>query len=267
MAPTRRIARKPSPKIARDSDSLPPTLRSFLIAEAVAGKAQPLKLEAICDATAIPKGSAHRLVNGLVQTGFLVRDAGSKTYSVGPRLSALGLSAQLHSSMRGERHAVLKTLVDQVGETCNMTTLDGAEIVYIDRVESAWPLRLHLQAGSRVPIHCTSSGKLFLSQMRASHRKRVLNRAPLKRYTSKTITDVARLESELARIRRSRVATDDEGFLAGLISVAVPVVDRRGEMIAAVAVHAPSARLSLREGLEHVGLLRWAADELARLYE
>jgi len=102
--------------------------------------------------------------------------------------------------------------------------------------------------------------------MRGSQRERILSRVPLKRYTPKTVTDRARLELELARIRKTKVATDDEGFLAGLISVAVPVLDGRGQMIATVAVHAPSARLSLRRALEHVGLLRWAANELGRLY-
>jgi len=237
-----------------------------LIAELIAVQENPVSLDTISQATRIPKGTAHRLVSGLVRIGFLACDARPKNYSVGPRLAALGLAAQMHSSVRGERHAVLKALVDQIGETCNMTTLDGVEIVYIDRVESAWPLRLHLQPGSHVPIHCTSSGKLFLSQMRGSQRERILSRVPLKRYTPKTVTDRARLELELARIRKTKVATDDEGFLAGLISVAVPVLDGRGQMIATVAVHAPSARLSLRRALEHVGLLRWAANELGRLY-
>jgi DNA-binding IclR family transcriptional regulator len=258
---------KASPrKTAPGRDERLPSSRSLAIAELLAQSPTPLRLESIARAMGIPKGSVHRLVGALAESGFLVRDAVAKTYAVGPRLAALGLSAQLNSSVRGERHAVLKTLVDQLGETCNMTTLDGTEIVYIDRVESAWPLRLHLQPGSRVPIHCTSSGKLFLSQMRASQRKRILHRAPLKRYTAKTITDISRLEAELARIRKTKVATDDEGFLTGLVSVAVPVFNPRGQMIATVAVHAPSARMSLRDGLLHVPLLRWASGKLGRLY-
>lgn len=266
MKSTARGSAQPVSTGRRKSGVQLPTLRNLLIAEVVAKRGGALNLESICQATGIPKGSAHRLVSTLVQAGFLVRDALPKTYSAGPRLAALGLDAQLHSSLRGERHAVLQALVDQIGETCNMTTLDGIDIVYIDRVESAWPLRMHLQPGSHVPIHCTSSGKLFLSQMRGSQRRRILARVPLKRYTPKTITDPARLEQELERIRKTKVATDDEGFLAGLISVAVPVSDGHGRMIATVAVHAPSARLSLRRALEHVPLLRWAAKELEQLY-
>ena len=146
------------------------------------------------------------------------------------------------------------------------TTLDVTDIVYVDRVEAAWPLRVHLQPGSHVPIHCTSSGKLFLSHMPARQRRRLIYAAPLERFTAKTITDPARLELELARIRKSKVATDDEGYFAGLISVAVPVLGRNRRMIATVAVHAPTARLSLKRALEHVGLLKRAASDLGSIY-
>ena len=90
--------------------------------------------------------------------------------------------------------------------------------------------------------------------------------APIKRYTGKTITDPARLEAELARIRKTKISTDDEGYLAGLISVAVPVLGRNRRMIATVAVHAPTARMSLKQALGHVGLLKRAASDLGRIY-
>ena len=102
--------------------------------------------------------------------------------------------------------------------------------------------------------------------MPARQRRRLIDAAPLERFTAKTITDPARLELELARIRKSKVATDDEGYFAGLISVAVPVLGRNRRMIATVAVHAPTARLSLKRALEHVGLLKRAASDLGSIY-
>ena len=106
-----------------------------------------------------------------------------------------------------------------------------------------------------MPIHCTSSGKLLLAHMPARQRRRVLYGAPIKRYTGKTITDPARLEAELARIRKTKISTDDEGYLAGLISVAVPVLGRNRRMIATVAVHAPTARMSLKRGAWACGVV------------
>ena len=243
-----------------------PSARSLGVVEAIALASAPIALDQIAARTGIPKPSLHRLLHGLVESGFLLREPHGKTYSPGERVTAMAVGVLSHSALREARRAVLKGLVDQIGETCNFTTLDGHQIVYVDRVEAAWPLRVHLQPGSHVPIHCTSSGKLFLAHMPARQRQRIIRAAPLKRFTKKTITDPARLELELGRIRTSKVSTDDEGYLAGLISVAVPVLGLNRRMIGTVAVHAPSARMSLKQALGKVALLKAAASELGRIY-
>lgn len=245
----------------------PPSLRSFQVAEFVALASQPVSLGSIAAATGIPKPSLHRLVSLLTEAGVLLREPHEKAYSVGARMAAVAAGVMSHSSLRDERRSILQGLVDRIGETCNFTTLDGNEVVYVDRVEAAWPLRLHLQPGSRVPIHCTSSGKLFLAYMTARRRRQLLYNGPLKRFTGKTITDPGQLEAELRRIRKARISTDDEGYLAGLISVAVPVMGRNRRMIGCVAVHAPNARLSLEQALDQVSLLRRAAGDLGRVYK
>jgi IclR family transcriptional regulator, acetate operon repressor len=234
--------------------------------EAIALSPEPLTLEGIAAATRIPKPSLHRFINALVESRVLLREAHGKAYSAGERLSAMAAGVLSHSALHDERRSILRSLVDQIGETCNFTTLDVHDVVYVDRVEASWPLRVHLQPGSRVPIHCTSSGKLFLAHMPAQKRRRLLYAAALKRYTSKTITDPARLEAELRRIRKTKISTDDEGYLAGLISVAVPVSGNKRRIIGTVAVHAPTARMSLKQALAHIGLLKRAAGDLGRIY-
>jgi IclR family transcriptional regulator, acetate operon repressor len=231
----------------------------------VARSPRPMKLEEISAATGIPKPTALRILQTLTETNALLRDAGPKSYSPGTRLTNLAISALVNSPLRAARHLILKNLVDQIGETCNFTTLDGSEVTYIDRVECRWPLRLQLQPGSRVPLHCTSSGKIYLSEMSARQRRSIL-RVPLKRFTPRTIVDPKALEVELRQIRKRQYSTDNEGFLTGLISVAVPVMDRTQRVFATVAVHAPSARLSLRDAQTYIPLLRAAAERLAQLY-
>jgi DNA-binding IclR family transcriptional regulator len=246
--------------------SLPNSLRGIAIAEVVALAAEPVSLYTIAVATGIPKPTLHRFINALVDSRMLLREAHGKAYSAGERLSAIAAGVMSHSSLHSERRSILRTLVDQIGETCNFTTIDVHDVVYVDRVEAAWPLRVHLQPGSHVPIHCTSSGKLFLAHMTARKRRRLLYGAALKRFTGKTITDPARLDAELMRIRKTKISTDDEGYLAGLISVAVPVLGRNRRIIGTVSVHAPTARLSLKRALDHVGLLRRAASDLGKIY-
>src|SRR5690606_27382520 len=105
-------------------------------------------------------------------------------------------------SERGTRHRILESVVEEIGETVNCTMLDGSDVVYLDRVETAWPLRLHLQPGSRVPLHCTASGKLFLAHLTKRARDKLVGAGPLLRYTEHTITDPLKFEKELARIRK-----------------------------------------------------------------
>ena len=253
-------------KSAVSDDGRSSTLNGFLVLEAVAASDKPLSIRQIEDLTGLPRSTLYRVVRTLVHARALMLEPGGKSYSAGDRLIALAREVNTHSVLHNERHTILKLLVDEIGETCNFTTLDATDVVYVDRVEAKWPLRLHLESGSRVPLHCTSSGKLFMSYMPADQRRTLLKRLPLTPYTEKTITDAARLAKELTAIRSAGIATDDEGYLLGLISVAVPVFGRNRKIIGAVAVHAPRARLELDKALEYASLLRRAASDIGSIY-
>ena len=242
------------------------SLRSFEIAEAVADSPKPVTLDYIARTTGIPKSTVHRLIKVMVDANVLLREAGPKSYSSGARLSSMIVGVMGRSTLQDKRRVILKWLVDQIGETCNFTTMASTDLLYVDRVEAEWPLNLTLQPGSKIPIHCTASGKMFLSRIPARLRRRILYGAPLERFTPKTVTDPMQLEKELARIRKTKISTDDEGFLAGLIAVAVPVYGRDRRIIATVSVHAPTARMSLARAVEHVPLLKRAAADLGRIY-
>src|SRR6202008_4792112 len=125
-----------------------------------------------------------------------------RQYATGVRLRRLAENLLLHDSHHGARHAVLRHLVGEIGESCNITALSGSEVVYLDRVETAAPLRFYLHPGSRVPVHCSASGKVLLAQMTAQQRERLLAHVPLERYTTNTLTDLAKLERELLRVRK-----------------------------------------------------------------
>jgi DNA-binding IclR family transcriptional regulator len=168
----------------------------------------------------------------------------------------------LNATLRAERGAILARLVGEIGETCNFTMLDGAQVVYVDRVEAAWPLRMTLTSGSHVPLHCTASGKLLLALLPKASRERIAAQLPLNRYTDSTITDAKRFAGELARIRANRYATDNEEFHAGLVCVAVPVVGKK-RACAALAVHAPASRMPLERALSYLPVLRKAAGAMA----
>jgi len=242
-----------------------PTLRAFAIVEAIARAGRALLLSEIVALTGLPKPTAHRMLGQLAQAGLLAR-LPAAGYAAGPRLSQLAREVVVGDARQPERRAILQRLVEQVGETCNFTMLDGAEVVYLDRVETASPLRVNLQPGSRVPVHCSASGKLLLAQLPAARRARVLDQLDYARYTAHTVAGRTPLEDELERIRTLGYAIDDEEYLEGLVCIAVPVADVRGRAWAAVAIHGPAARLPLATAVSRLPVLHEAAAALADSY-
>lgn len=247
-----------------DGEASTPGARLLVILEAIAEVDEPVAAADLAPRLELPRATVHRLCMVLERLGFLQRELGSKRFVLGHRQQQLALNSLINSSHRGARHAILQALAREVGETVNVTVLDGNEIVYIDRVESHWPLRTHLQPGSRVPIHCGASGKLFLSMMPAAKRRRLLA-APLRPYTDKTITDPRKLEEHLKQIRASGISIDDEEFMQGLIGLAVPVYDGNKRICATVSMHAPNARLTVDEVRNCAPALQRSAEAIARL--
>jgi IclR family acetate operon transcriptional repressor len=243
------------------------TARSFAILDHVASSQAPVDVLDIIASLKLPKATAYRLVDWFLSRGYLAREPGRKRLIVGPRLTNLAFGA-LSASMRNDApHLILQRLVRTLDETCNIGTLLNGEVVYLDRVEAEhWPLRLHYTSGSRVPLHCSAIGKLFLALAPSPRRQRLLQSLELRRYTDGTITDKARLETELRQIRKEQVSFDREEYLVGVVCMAVPVLGKNGETLAALAIQAPEARMNVQVARSHLPALRRAAAELAKIF-
>ena len=165
------------------------------------------------------------------------------------------------------RHAILQSLSSEIGETCNLVIPAGIEMTYIDRIEVDSPLGIRFSVGSRNPIHCVPSGKLFLSSLEPRRRQRLIRHLPLDRYTDRTITDPDRLEAAVDGVRAAGFATDVEEFVPGMIGIGVriPLHDKR--LFAAIGVHAPISRLPLDAATGHLPAMRRAAAALAELFD
>jgi len=239
-----------------------PTLRLFSLLELIASKDQLFTLQGLVEETGMAKPTLHRMLQQLEGAGLLVRENNGRHYGIGARLRRMAESLLLNDTHHGARHAVLRALVEELGESCNLTTLSGNEIVYLDRVETPEPLRFTLHPGSRVPVHCSATGKMILSQLAPAQRRRLLEAAPLTKYTPKTITDVDRIEEQLRQVRRDGYAIDDEEFLPGLVCAAVLVPSTSGISNLAIAVQAPVMRLTPGKALKLLPALRRAADAI-----
>jgi len=226
---------------------------------------RPLTATEINASLNLPVPTIHRLVSNLEAEGFLTRHLDGRSYQPGPRLREMMVGVMRFWYQGLPQRDVLIRLNAQLGETCNLAMPDGDAMIYVDRVETQWPLRIQLHAGSRVPLHATSAGKLCLSMMPDPVLERYLKRAELRAYTPQTLTTPDALLAEVARIREQGYSTDSEEFVPGMIAVAVPVLDSAGKLLATMSFHAPLQRLTLAEGLKHLPALRAAAEELGRL--
>jgi IclR family transcriptional regulator, acetate operon repressor len=240
--------------------------RALRLLEIIAKAERPPTLNDLTSRIELPKATTHRFVSLLETLGFAQRTLDGRHYQVGHRLTALAIDVMHNSLNQAPRHAILASLVSEIGETCNITMMDRSEMIYLDRVESDWPLQIRLNVGSRVPLHCTASGKLFLSLLPPPLRQTLLQSHPLRRYTAHTITDHAALEAELEKISQTNVGTDDEEFIDGMAAIAVPVLDSRSRICATVAVHGPTGRLPLSRAIALAPTLKKAADEIARTF-
>jgi len=254
-------AASPVPDNAGDT----PLLRLFALLELMAGRDQLYSLQGLVEETGWPKPTLHRMLGQLEAAGLLQREHDGRHYSTGVRLRRLAENLLLNSSLHSARHRVLRHLVEELGESCNITTLIGGEVVYLDRVETAAPLRFYLHPGSRVPVHCSASGKLFLSQMSPAQRRRLLAHAPLEVYTAKTLTSPDVLEQELKQVRQDGYAFDNEEFLPGLLCLAVGVPVATGRSSMCVAAQAPILRCPREKALSWLPALQRAAQALSQI--
>ncbi len=242
------------------------TGKAFSVLEVVSQNPQATKMAEINHGTGMTKPTAHRVVNMLLDMGFLERDDLDNGFIEGTGLVDLAHRTLAAAAPRSLRHSILEGISSQVGETVNYGVLSGSEVIYLDRVEAKWPLGLRFNAGSRVPAHCTAIGKLLLSRMPDSDLRALIESMPRPAYTTNTITDVEPLLSVLENIRRDGSGADDQEFMHGVICVSVPVVDEDGRCFGGIAISAPEARMTLRQMLTHVPQMRKAAENLAAAY-
>lgn len=238
--------------------------RVLSVIEAVAAGRGASSVAALARSLGLPKPTLHRICVQLESAGYLQRSVATRHFVVGPRLWALGFEV-VNAGAFAERRAVVEALVGIVGETCNLAMRVGGKSLYIDRVESKWPLRMSLDPGARVPLHCTASGKLFLSDMTAAERARLLTETGLPVRTPNTIATLARMEEEIAAIRARDYSVDDEEFIEGLVALAVPIRNESGAIVAGLACHGPKPRFTLERAMTFLPDLRRAAAKLKSL--
>lgn len=251
----------PGGPVERDNTSV--FLRSFAVLDYVVRVGRPVLAADIASHLGLPKPTVYRMIEQFETEGFLYRPFMNRHVAVGPRLADFAFDILRNSVQYAPRRQILSNLVTKVGETCNIGTLDGSEIVYFDRVEAThWPLRLHFHIGSKVPLHCTAIGKLFLAYLPDSKSAALREHIELTAFTNATITTMSGLQAELDRVRIDGLSVDREEYIAGVVCIAAPIFNARQEITAGIAIQAPSARMPVSDAYRYSAALQSAARAL-----
>ena len=248
-----------------DKGNIPTNLRLLLVLEEMASAGVPVTPTEVNKVLGLPKPTIHRLFTTLEAEGFIQRDIDGRAYSPGRRLRSMSAGILSSLRIRTARMAVLNRLAEEIGETCNIALPDRDRMLYLDRVETTWPLRIQLPVGTRVPLHCTASGKMYLSTLSDQHLTSYLRTTPMEQRTKATLVDPDQIMDEMKTIRARGYSVDAEEFMDGMIAVGVAINDRDGRLVSTLTFHAPVQRLSLENALQHLDVLKSAAADLSSI--
>lgn len=249
------------------SETIPTNLRLLLVLEEVARIGVPVTPTEVNSTLGLPKPTIHRLFATLEDEGFLQKDIDGRAYSPGRRLRAMATGVLSSLRIRAARLAVLRKLSETIGETCNIALPDRDSMIYLERVETEWPLRIQLPVGTTVPFYCTASGKMYLSTLPKTHLSRYVTSEELEPNTPNTITSSDTLIGEIDTVRGQGYAIDAEEFMLGMIAVAVPILDGNDRLVATLSFHAPTVRFTVEKALTFLPNLHGAAKDLSSLLQ
>jgi DNA-binding IclR family transcriptional regulator len=217
--------------------------RSFALFDVLAAHQEPVALKQLSAETGLHPSTAHRILSDLTAGGFVDRPQAG-TYRLGMRLLELGNLVKARLDVREAALGPMRELHRLTHQPVNLSMRQGDEIVYIERTYSEQSgMQVVRAVGGRAPLHLTSVGKLFLAADDPQRVRAYATRTGLAGHTRNSITDVARLERELAQVRRLGVARDDEELEPGVRCIAAGIHDDQGKLVAGLSVSAPADRL------------------------
>jgi len=206
---------------------------------------------------ALTRSTTHRYVATLAALGYLHQDDATRRYRLGPRVLDLGFAVLGSLELREIAAPHLRRLAETTGHTANLAVLDDIDAILIDRVRGR-PCRYHhfeysLHIGSRLPLYCSATGKTLLAFLPRPELDRLLDRIDLTQRGPRTLTDRTALTAELAQVRRSGIAVNDEELDRALRSIAAPVRSRSGEVVAAINLAIPWSPVPICELVTQLG--------------
>ncbi len=205
-----------------------------------------MSIAQLAQKTGIPRASVRRCLYTLAQLGYVGTDDG-RNYALRPKVLGLGHAYLSSTPMVVAAQPYLDRVSEAVNESCSLATLDGEDILYLARSVTSRIISVTLNVGSRLPAHCTSIGYVLLANLPPDELDAFLEKAELKAYTERTITSPEKLREQLAQVHQADYAIADRFMEIAVRSIAVPVRNAAGKVVAGMNVIVEANRVSLRD--------------------
>ncbi len=209
--------------------------RAFDILETLTMEKEGLGVTEIGNRIGLHKSTVHRILTTMVKRGYVEKNTYG-LYKIGLKFIDISSIYLNNVELKTEAKPFLRELTNKYNQTTHLAILDGAEAVYIDKVDVLNNIRLYSQIGRRVPIHCSAIGKCLISGLTDVELESILNAYSFTSLTEKTIKNKKEYLEQIENVKRLKWSLDDEEHEAGVRCVAAPVFDYRGKIIAAVSI-------------------------------
>ena len=206
----------------------------------------PIGVTEVAERVDLPKSTAARMLTSLAREGAVEQVPGETRYRLGHRMAALAAGVRPVRNLGSIARPVLEDLAARFGEAAGLSVPDGDTAHYIDQVDTDHQVQIRDWTGTYLPMHAVSSGQIFLAYRPMAPLERFLA-SPLQRFTTRTLVEPALLRDRLRQVQLDGYAWVHDEFADGMSSVAAPIVDDAGEIVAAVHVHGPSFRFPGRD--------------------
>jgi len=229
-----------------DPDFMTSLALGLAVVQAFQERKRHLTIGQISHRTEIPRAAVRRCLHTLIKLGYATTDG--RTYSLLPKVLTLGHAYLSSTPLAVSAQPYLDRMSEQLHEACNMATLEGDDILYIARSATTQRLiSVDLSVGGRLPAYCTSMGRILLAALDDASLQDYLDHADLQTKTSRTLTTPAALFDCLQQVRQQGWCIVDQELEQGLRSIAVPVYDASGQVLAALNVSTHAGRVSRSE--------------------
>lgn len=218
----------------------------------------------VAQALGLARSNAHRTLQTLVECGWALRNPATSTYRASLRLFELGALVDGAIDLKALLKPHLAALAQNCGETIHLASLEGADIVYLDKFDSPLPVAAYSRIGGRAPACCVASGKALLAALRLDDTALQQRLGALQAYTVHSHTDYPALIAELDRTRTRGWAENREEWRIGVCGLGAPVFNAHGEPVAAIGMSVPSIRFTRSQAKSLVAQLLACASAACR---